>query len=592
MTRYILKRLLLMVPTFLLISLLVFVMINLAPGRPGGGGAGGQTGESAQDSANAREGYRLFKEQYNLDKPILLNFRSRLDRDDVEDELEIIVRNMGGGSPGEDVAYNVGRAAARVLTRLVNEEYNELDRQSQDPELSDDERAALRVQMQNVGYEQIDPIRPERPRSGRLRDAEDRIEDWGADIVPELLEIAHDYVHVVPTDAEEFWFDGHGVSAEEHGIEPGDLTAEIGGQIYRIHQALTDKVRFQAIQRLTVNARRRVILRDGERATEEEQAENRAIVSENNEIADWSYGLDASPDEIAETLATWDAWFEENGDRFEYTTSQQIARTLFDTRFARYWVNLAQLDLGSSIRYRKPVLEVIAAHWQYSIFLSLASLLLAYFISIPLGVLAAVRQNRFADRGVAVILFVLYSLPSFFVASILQTYLTPATEALQWFPVDGFQDVVSTEVTAWQRLKDIIWHLVLPVACLTYGALAVLSRYARTGLLDVIRSDYIRTARAKGLSEFVVIVKHAVRNGMIPILTLLGTTLPVLIGGSIVIEYIFTIDGMGKLMLTAITFRDYNVIMGILLISSVLTLIGILLSDISYALVDPRISFD
>jgi peptide/nickel transport system permease protein len=146
--------------------------------------------------------------------------------------------------------------------------------------------------------------------------------------------------------------------------------------------------------------------------------------------------------------------------------------------------------------------------------------------------------------------------------------------------------------TTLEIFGDIVWHMVLPVICLTYGSLAVLSRYARTGLLDVIRSDYIRTARAKGLSEFVVILKHAVRNGMIPILTLLGTTLPVLIGGSIIIEFIFNIEGMGKLMLTAINYRDFNIIMGVLLISSILTLLGILLSDISYALVDPRISFD
>ena len=139
---------------------------------------------------------------------------------------------------------------------------------------------------------------------------------------------------------------------------------------------------------------------------------------------------------------------------------------------------------------------------------------------------------------------------------------------------------------------EVALHLVLPVVCLTYGALAVLSRYARTGLLDVINSDYIRTARAKGLSEWVVILKHAVRNGMIPILTLLGTTLPYLVSGSIVIETIFVIDGTGSLMLTAIMTRDYNIIMGILLITSILTLVGILLSDISYALVDPRISFD
>jgi peptide/nickel transport system permease protein len=134
--------------------------------------------------------------------------------------------------------------------------------------------------------------------------------------------------------------------------------------------------------------------------------------------------------------------------------------------------------------------------------------------------------------------------------------------------------------------------MILPLVCLTYGGLAAISRYARTGLLDVIRSDYVRTARAKGLPEWIVIMKHAVRNGLIPILTLLGFTLPALIGGSIIIEHIFAIDGMGKLMITAIQFRDYNVIMGELLIAAVLTLFGILLSDISYALVDPRISLE
>jgi peptide/nickel transport system permease protein len=146
--------------------------------------------------------------------------------------------------------------------------------------------------------------------------------------------------------------------------------------------------------------------------------------------------------------------------------------------------------------------------------------------------------------------------------------------------------------TTLQMLGDMTWHMILPLVCLTYGGLAAISRYARTGLLDVIRSDYVRTARAKGLPEWIVIMKHAVRNGLIPILTLLGFTLPALIGGSIIIEHIFAIDGMGKLMITAIQFRDYNVIMGELLIAAVLTLFGILLSDISYALVDPRISLE
>ena len=255
--------------------------------------------------------------------------------------------------------------------------------------------------------------------------------------------------------------------------------------------------------------------------------------------------------------------------------------------------NLIVLDLGTSTRFKRPVWEVIQEHWRYSIFLSVASLFLAYFISVPLGVLAAVRHNQFADRGVGLALFVLYSLPSFFAATLMQTYLTDANKSIfSWFPVSGFQSGDPNMQTTMQMLGDMTWHMILPLVCLTYGGLAAISRYARTGLLDVIRSDYVRTARAKGLPEWIVIMKHAVRNGLIPILTLLGFTLPALIGGSIIIEHIFAIDGMGKLMITAIQFRDYNVIMGELLIASVLTLLGILLSDISYALVDPRISLE
>ncbi|MFO0007529.1 MAG: ABC transporter permease subunit [bacterium] len=132
----------------------------------------------------------------------------------------------------------------------------------------------------------------------------------------------------------------------------------------------------------------------------------------------------------------------------------------------------------------------------------------------------------------------------------------------------------------------------LPILTYTSGSLAALSRYARTGLIEIIRADFIRTARAKGLSEPVVIVKHAVRNGMIPILTLLGGLLPTLVAGSVVIEVIFNIPGMGQYIYQAINLRDYNAVMAVLLTSSLLSLLGILLSDLSYAFVDPRISFD
>jgi peptide/nickel transport system permease protein len=146
-------------------------------------------------------------------------------------------------------------------------------------------------------------------------------------------------------------------------------------------------------------------------------------------------------------------------------------------------------------------------------------------------------------------------------------------------------------MTLFGKVSDLAWHLVLPVGCMTYGALAALSRYMRTGMLEVIQADYIRTARAKGLPERVVIGKHGLRNGLLPILTLLAGLLPAVLGGSVIIEYIFGIPGIGLWTIESIYQRDYNVIMGVQLLSTVLVLFGLLLTDLSYALVDPRIRF-
>ncbi len=596
MLQYILKRLLIMVPTFLFITVVVFVVINAAPGTPGRGGS--QSSENADTSANAREGYRLFKEQYNLDKPIVLNLRFTITTERVMRHVQTITRNMAASLPGETEAYAVGITTAGVLEDILNEDYARLQGELSATDLSETERADKQRELQNLGYTSVDPIRPDRPASGDLYDAEETVENWGTDIVPQLLEMATGYLWLTQADAEDPIYDGVGVLASDvTGLGEGPLggqTVTYDGESWLVHGTFTRKVRFISVQRLSVNARQRVLVQQGERASDEDVARNREIVAENNRISQWTYPLDASDEEISTVLAQWTSWGEENADRWDRSFGDKVSMMFLETRFARYWGNLARLDLGTSIRYRRPVLEIIAEHWRYSIYLSLASLFLAYFISIPIGILGAVRQNQFADRGVAFVLFILYSLPSFFTATMLQTYLTGANvdSPLALFPVSGFNGVDRLEVTTWDYMWDVAWHLVLPVICLTYASLAVLSRYARTGLLDVIRSDYIRTARAKGLSEWVVIIKHAVRNGMIPIITLLGTTLPVLIGGSIIIEYIFNINGMGLLMINAIQYRDYNIIMGILLLSAILTLIGILLSDLAYALVDPRISFD
>ena len=480
---------------------------------------------------------------------------------------------------------------------------------------------------------------------------------------------------------------------------------------------------------------------------------------------------------------------------WNYSSSEKMAITLFDTRFAKYWHNLIRLDFGVSHLDKRPVLDTVISKLKYSITLAVSSVFLIYLISLPLGIWSAVRQNTMADRLVTIVLFMLYSLPSFFTGVILLNLFTvgdapvvkphlvipeietggtvylvnlavislcvlfsivsftlsregfskakyqkwskyglfaatvfllqaipmdPAgiggwdsflllcrnavllvavcslaygllnlvrtfQKAFEWnhgmvllilggligglflngsvqggwldalkilplaglfgalaiakriswsgsfsgrlqnniggyvkgffgysilgamlfsfmvlmdngvmklFPNIGFSSLDTESMTTLELIQDVFMHVVLPIVCMSYGGLAALSRYARTGLLDIIRADFIRTARAKGLPEGVVIIKHAARNGMIPILTLMATLLPALIGGSVIIEVIFGIPGMGSYIFESITLRDYNAVMAVLLISSTLTLVGMLISDLSYALVDPRITFD
>lgn len=251
---------------------------------------------------------------------------------------------------------------------------------------------------------------------------------------------------------------------------------------------------------------------------------------------------------------------------------------------------LIRLDFGDSFKDSRPVIAKLKEHLPITLILNAISISLIYLIAVPLGVLSAIKRRSIVDDILTVILFVLYSLPSFFVALMLITFFAGG-DYWDWLPAYGVHSEGAEEYGTLVWLLDFVWHLILPVICLTYGGLAYLSRMSRIGMLDVIRQDYIRTARAKGLSEKVVIMKHAFRNSLIPIVTLMAGLLPAMLGGSVIIEKIFSIRGMGLLTFDAILSRDYPVIMGLFTIASFLTLLGLLLSDILYALVDPRISF-
>jgi len=260
-------------------------------------------------------------------------------------------------------------------------------------------------------------------------------------------------------------------------------------------------------------------------------------------------------------------------------------------RYGIWLKQIATLNFGNSYKDHRPVIDKIWEALPITLQLSLISIFLSYLIAIPIGVFSAVKQDSAVDRLSTLALFLLYSLPNFWIATLLIVYLGGG-DYLDLFPIYGVNSFDADQWPFWRWLSDRVWHLVLPVACLTYGGLASLSRFMRAGMIEVIRQDYILTARAKGLSEKLVIFKHAFRNSIIPIVTFLAFLLPEMIGGSVIVESIFSVPGMGKLGFEAVLSRDYPVIMGIATISALLTLVGMLLSDILYVLVDPRITFE
>jgi peptide/nickel transport system permease protein len=251
--------------------------------------------------------------------------------------------------------------------------------------------------------------------------------------------------------------------------------------------------------------------------------------------------------------------------------------------------NLVHLDMGEAIsQNRRPVVDLIAERAPPTLVITLSSLFLTYLLSIPIGLWATMKSGSFAERSVSTLLYMLYSLPSFVAALYLQILFFVK---LGWLPLYGMTSDDYESLSAAGKAWDIFQHAVLPITCFTYGGLAYYSRFIKANMEEAIRQDYIRTARAKGAGPVRVIFHHAFRNTLIPLVTLIGLTLPTLLSGAVILEQIFSWPGMGSLFFDSIQRRDYDVIMGLTFIFSVLTLVGQLMADLLYAAVDPRVSY-
>ena len=260
----------------------------------------------------------------------------------------------------------------------------------------------------------------------------------------------------------------------------------------------------------------------------------------------------------------------------------------FYKQYATWLKKFVTLDFGDAFADGRKVKDKILERLPITLTINLLSLGLILLIAIPIGIMSATRQYSLLDRFTTIFVFIGFSTPSFWIALLL-IYLF----GVQWglLPISGIQsfDVTGLAPWSWGWLSDRARHLILPVSISAFGGLASYSRFMRNSMLEVMRQDYIRTARAKGLPEKTVIFKHALRNALMPIITILGLSLPGVIGGSAIMETVFSIPGMGLLMFQAVLSRDYNVAMGVLVPAAFLTMLGNFLADVAYAFTDPRV---
>jgi peptide/nickel transport system permease protein len=248
---------------------------------------------------------------------------------------------------------------------------------------------------------------------------------------------------------------------------------------------------------------------------------------------------------------------------------------------------MVRFDFGRSLSGdHRPVWDKIKERLPLTFGMNVASLVLTLLITIPIGVISAHKQNSLFDRAATVFVFIGFAMPSFWLALLLMLFFGVE---LGWLPISGLTSMDYDALSPLGKLADLTRHLAMPIFIYTFTSLAGMSRFMRTSMLEVMRQDYILTARAKGLPLSVVLWKHALRNALLPAITILGLSVPTLIGGSVIIESIFALPGLGQLFYQAVMARDYPLIMGNLVLGAVLTLAGNLLADAAYGVADPRI---
>ena len=612
MLTYIIRRLLIMVPTLFGVTVVSFVIMQLAPGDPvmyqlQGGSAG--------KSNQTREAYLIQKRDLRLDKPWVLNLRYFRDY----------------SSAVHWAAYFRARTIDEILSGL--------------PELAEH------------------PDRPENAsklsflRSLRIPDFEDRLSDreqWDS-----LAKSIEHYTLVFCEDT-----GANGVSAAIAILQDpkSDLKLKIGAirclnamvvepfvYTYSVHPKETETPAVTAVWRIwweqhksglpEVDPEAKKFL-DGKLT--EMAADHSKILADQAQIVNGDYAdaapryfaekllnpatpldekfvasiylrlvfseplkldvaTDAKAADVSEAAANWLEHYQLHQAEYEPSTLTKLWYIIGDTQYSHMIARLVTFDFGHSmLKTHDLVSDRIWDAFLVSAPLMFMSELLIYIVAVPLGILCGVFRNGWTDRVISFGLFLLYSMPGFVAAMLFLVFLCYG-DYFQWlqgrvswfpFPTQGLHSDNASSMSWTAYLGDYLWHAILPVICLSLFSLAATAMYSRSAILDVINQDYIRTARAKGLPGSKVILKHALRNGLIPILTLFSSFLPAMLGGSVLVEQIFDIPGLGRLGWSSIFQKDYTTQMALIYVEAIVTLVSFLITDLLYVVVDPRISFE
>jgi ABC-type dipeptide/oligopeptide/nickel transport system permease component len=594
---YIIRRLLLMIPTLFGVTLVTFLIMQLAPGDPlkmalGQGGSQGVSGAT-------REAFVHQRRQWKLDKPGILNFRWFQDYSEPARQAATVSGLTDAELLGRLDSLHAQGADSGLLHYLRTLGIEAFDAQLADPErrkgLVDLIRKGIEVQVEETMAEHAvmafarlldDPDL--KVRIGTIRCltqctlGDPFLYTYSRDPVPEETD------GVVTTW--KIWWDRE--SSRFKPPSPERLKADADLFKSLVAEPSRSKIIDGLAEFNQGDATFLAGMLFGDTSLKEKYVASAALRQKFGKPLKVDVQVGDTETAAAPVVANWKAYIRIHESRYDASFLRRFVWIFTDTQYANSLVKLLRFDFGRSmVKPYDPVGPKILDAALVSAPLMLLSETLIYLFAVPLGVLCAVYRGRFQDRAISLVLFVLNSIPSVVLGMLLLTYFCYGN-FLKIFPMYGLHAEGYESLSGMARALDYAWHATLPVVCLTLGSLAGLAMFGRSSMLDIINQDFVRTARAKGQSEPVVILKHALRNAMIPVITLFSTFIPAMLGGSVIVEVLFGVPGMGRLSFSSIEAKDYNTMMALIYIDAIVVMLSILLSDLLYVLVDPRISFE